>query len=170
MVSQHAHSRAPIALSLLAGAAVLGALLSGCAPQSSQADTATPSSSASSSSTHTPSATPTSAAPSATPTALPTPEASSVPSGNPAAKALAVRACEAIADGFAADRVTAAAPLAAQAAAADAGWKPLADKLEFIRTHPIDPETGEGPQATIDYSAAVAHDCFAQAGVTVSQD
>jgi len=46
----------------------------------------------------------------------------------------------------------------------------MASKLEFIRTHPIDPNTGAGPQTTVDDSTAVAHDCFTLAGVTVSQD
>lgn len=46
----------------------------------------------------------------------------------------------------------------------------MASNLEFIRTHPIDPNTGAGPQATVDDSTAVAHDCFTLAGVTVSQD
>ncbi|ANF33026.1 hypothetical protein A0130_16390 [Leifsonia xyli] len=87
-----------------------------------------------------------------------------------AAKALAVQACETIADGFAADRVATAAPLAAQAAGADGVWQPLATDLEFIRTHPIDPQTGVGPQKTVDSSTAAAHDCFTLAGVTVSQD
>ncbi|WP_374007438.1 hypothetical protein [Leifsonia sp. LS-T14] len=168
MVSLHTRARAPIALSLLAGA-VLAAVLTGCAPQGDQAGTATPTSSTTRTSTSRATPTPT-ATPTETPVALPSPEASSVPTGNPAAKALAVQACEAVSGGFAADNVAAAAPLAAQAASADTGWQPLADKLEFIRTHPIDPETGEGPRATIDYSAAVAHDCFTQAGVTVSQD
>ncbi|WP_431220585.1 hypothetical protein [Leifsonia xyli] len=49
-------------------------------------------------------------------------------------------------------------------------WQPLATKLEFIRTHPIDPNTGAGSQTTVEYSSAVAQDCFTLAGVTVSQD
>ena len=185
MVSQHARARAPIVVGLMAATVLLGAVLSGCAPQSSsaqsssaqntQAGTPTSSSSATSSSTAaaTPTATPTGPAttnPTDVPTAVPEPAPSSTPSGNPAAKALIVQACETISDGFAADRVAAAAPLAAQAAAADTGWQPLAVKLEFIHTHPINPDTGAGPQATIDYSASVAHDCFTLAGVTVSQD
>jgi|GEM_PF-3491564 len=117
----------------------------------------------------------------ATPTATPTPAATGTPVADPpatapaphdpaAAKALAVQACETIADGFAADRVATAAPLAAQAAGADGVWQPLATDLEFIRTHPIDPQTGVGPQKTVDSSTAAAHDCFTLAGVTVSQD
>ncbi|MGH1548030.1 hypothetical protein ACRAWB_02155 [Leifsonia poae] len=81
-----------------------------------------------------------------------------------------MQACETIADGFAAASVATAAPLAAQAAAGDAVWQPLANDLEFIRTHPIDPQTGVGPQQTVDSSTAAAHDCFTLAGVTVSQD
>jgi len=181
MVSQHARARAPIVVGLMAATVLLGAVLSGCAPQSSSAQSsqaqnsqaATPTPSATGTAGPTPTATPTGPAttnPTDVPTAVPEPAPSSTPSGNPAAKALIVQACETISDGFAADRVAAAAPLAAQAAAADTGWQPLAAKLEFIHTHPINPDTGAGPQATIDYSASVAHDCFTLAGVTVSQD
>ena len=181
MVSQQARARAPIVVGLMAATVLLSAVLSGCAPQSSSAqnsqtqnsEAATPTPSATGTAGPTPSATPTGPAttnPTDEPTAVPEPAPSSTPSGNPAAKALIVQACETISDGFAADRVAAAAPLAAQAAAADTGWQPLAVKLEFIHTHPINPDTGAGPQATIDYSASVAHDCFTLAGVTVSQD
>ena len=181
MVSQHARARAPIVVGLMAATILLGAVLSGCAPQSSSAqnsqtqnsEAATPTPSATGTAGPTPMATPSGPAttnPTDEPTAVPEPAPSSTPSGNPAAKALIVQACETISEGFAADRVAAAAPLAAQAAAADTGWQPLAVKLEFIHTHPINPDTGAGPQATIDYSASVAHDCFTLAGVTVSQD
>lgn len=130
---------------------------------------------------------PTIDSPAATPVATPTPTATA-PTGDPVstsapvttppagpvdapgAKALAVQACETVADGFAADRVAAAAPLAADAASRDGMWAPLATNLEFIRTHPIDPQTGAGPQKTVEDSSAVARDCFTLAGVTVSQD
>ncbi|WP_233265514.1 hypothetical protein [Leifsonia sp. AG29] len=86
------------------------------------------------------------------------------------AKALAVQACQTIASGFAANNVAAAAPLAAQAAAKDPRWAPLAADLDFIQRNPIDPNTGEGPQKTAEDAAAAAHDCFTLAGVQVSQD
>lgn len=81
-----------------------------------------------------------------------------------------MQACQTIASGFAADRVAQASPLAAQAAAKDSLWGPLAADLEFIRQNPIDPNTGAGPQKTADDAAAAAHDCFTLAGVQVSQD
>lgn len=153
--------------------------LSGCAPQAPAATSAGVHSSASSRATTTP--TPGSSTAPATPTAPATsgPVASTPPTPPPAppaagdtagAKALAVRACQAISSGFAADNVAQAAPLAAQAAAADSKWGPLAADLDFIQKNPIDPNTGEGPQKTADDASAAAHDCFTLAGVQVSQD
>ena len=177
MISKLARPRAPIALSLMAGAALLATALSGCAGKGGIAadpfpnsELATPSAS--------PSPTPTPAPTSTAPAAAPVPGSSDGPAPAPApapadpaaARALAVQACQTIADGFAAASVDAAAPLAAQAAAGDAQWQPLATELEFIRTHPIDPQTGAGPQQTVTDSYSAAQNCFTLAGVTVSQD
>ena len=174
MLTHTARRRAPLVARAATGLLVVAAL-AGCAGRFGNPPAALPDDSGF---TAAPLATAT-----ATPTATPTPAPTDAPAPAPAppapapapldpaaAKALAVQACEAIADGFAAARVTAAAPLAATAAGADAQWQPLAADLEFIRTHPIDPQTGAGPQQTIDSSTAAAHDCFALAGVTVSQD
>lgn len=168
MVSQLGRVRA-----LTVAAAVLALALAGCAPTSgADAGSRTPSPTATRTAGHTPSP---------TPTATRTPEPATTdtpgspgPTGAPVdaagAKALAVQACQTIAGGFAADRVAAAAPLAAAAAAKDGVWNPLAANLAFIHANPINPETGEGPQKTVEDSSAVAHDCFTLAGVTVSQD
>jgi hypothetical protein len=172
MLSHTTRRRAPF----VAAAGVLAlAALTGCAGKFGNAPLGSPGDV--SLATATPLAT-TSPAPGATsgasaaPTApAPAPDpAPPAPAGPADAKGLAVQACETIADGFAAAHVAAAAPLAAQAAAADRQWQPLADELEFIRTHPIDPQTGAGPQQTVDSSTAAAQHCFTLAGVTVSQD
>jgi hypothetical protein len=172
MVSQLGRVRA-----LTVAAAVVALALAGCAPKSgADAGTQTPFPTP----TLTASPTPTPTAP-ATQTPGPTtgPDATDAPdapapTGAPVdtagAKALAVQACQQVADGFAATRVAAATPLAAAAAAKDGVWKPLAANLAFINANPINPETGAGPQKTVDDSSAVARDCFTLAGVTVSQD
>ncbi len=98
----------------------------------------------------------------------PGPAQSSTPSDE--ATALAVKACEAILPGLSADRVAVATPLAVQAAAIDSTWAPLATRLTFVRDHPIDPNTGQGPQQTIDDSHAAADDCFTLAHVPVAND
>ncbi|MGN6502838.1 MAG: hypothetical protein ACTHKX_08050 [Pseudolysinimonas sp.] len=172
MLTQSARRRAPFVAAAAAGLLVLAAL-TGCAGKFGNAPAALPSDAPL---TATPLAT-ASAIPTATPTPTPTgapvpdpPATAPTPPDPAAAKALAVQACETIADGFAATSVATAAPLAAQAAGADVRWQPLAAYLEFIRTHPIDPQTGAGPQQTVDSSTAAAHDCFTLAGVTVSQD
>lgn len=173
MLTQAVRRRAPLVA--LAAAGLLVTALTGCAgkfgnPPAALPDdgsfTAAPLSTASATPTATPSPAPTEA-----PAPVPAPPAPApAPLDPAAAQSLAVQACETVADGFSAARVAAAAPLAAQAAGADARWQPLAAYLEFTRTHPIDPQTGAGPQQTVDSSTAAAHDCFTLAGVTVSQD
>jgi hypothetical protein len=154
---------------MYASAAVLS--LAGCVPSTqSSGSSHAPSRTSSHTATPTDEASTTSPAPStsATPTGPQTPgNAGPDPEG---ARALAVKACQAIAGGFAAGSVAQARPLAAEAATHDAIWRPLADDLDFIEKNPIDPETGEGPQQTIDDSTTAAHDCFTLAGVQVSQD
>jgi hypothetical protein len=153
---------------VLAVSAALLLTLCGCVPGAPAATSVGRSSTATASSS--PSITPGPTA-SGSPTPAPsTPPATPV-AGDPAgAKALAVRACQAISGGFAAGSVAQAAPLAAQAAARDSLWGPLAADLDFIQKNPIDPNTGEGPQQTADDASAAAHDCFTLAGVQVSQD
>jgi len=164
-------SQARRAALILIGA-VAAMTLAGCTPQA-QSAASSHSSRPSSSATHRPTPTHTSDRP----TTSPAPSASTPPdppsgtgSDPAAAKALAVKACQAIAGGFAAASVAQARPLAQEAAQRDPIWIPLADDLAYIEKNPIDPNTGEGPQKTIDDSATAAHDCFHLAGVQVSQD
>ncbi|GIT81197.1 hypothetical protein LLS1_28660 [Leifsonia sp. LS1] len=141
--------------------------LAGCAQSAPEALRST--SSAPPSSTGTPTSTPAMSAPPVSED--PTPSAPPAGSADPVAGlASAVNACQAVANGFSAAGVAAAAPLAAEAASHDPVWTSLAEDLEFIRSNPIDPETGAGSQKTVDDASAVAEECFSRAGVQVSQD
>ncbi|MFF2052593.1 hypothetical protein ACFVU2_13410 [Leifsonia sp. NPDC058194] len=149
-------------------AVAVATVLAGCAPGRT-ATTATASGSSSPTATARPTATPSMTPPPATGA----PVTSDPPAGAPdtaAGLAAAVRACQSVAPGFSASNVAAAAPLAAEAARNDQAWQALADDLAFIRDNPIDPETGVGPQKTVDDASAVAQECFSHAGVQVSQD
>jgi hypothetical protein len=152
-----------IAYGAIAVVVLIGAL-SGC--------TSDPSSTSPSASTETGTSTAQASGPVATPTSTDIPVAPAPPASiDPAAGlAAAVRACQAVASGFSAANVAAATPLAAEAAQHDPDWQTFADDLAFIDSNPIDPETGEGPQQTIDDATAVAQVCFSRAGVQVSQD
>jgi hypothetical protein len=154
---------------MYASAAVLA--LVGCVPSTQGwGSSHAPSRTSPPTATHTDEASTTTPAPptSATPTTTQSP--GSAGPDPAAARSLAIQACQAIAGGFAAGSVAQARPLAAEAATHDAIWRPLADDLDFIEKNPIDPETGEGPQETIDDSTTAAHDCYTLAGVQVSQD
>lgn len=135
-----------------------GISLSGCAAQ----DAKPPVSSSPASPIAGPSTTP-----STSPTPTPSPPATSTPTD---ARGFATQACQAVAEGFAADRVGVAAAAAARASALDSQFAVLATDLAFIRDNPIDPTTGEGPQQTVDDANAVAQECFSRVGVQVSQD
>jgi hypothetical protein len=163
MVSKHTRARAAV----VATVAAVVLLLAGCAGKTDTASGDLPSPTITAT---TPTATPT-ATGTPTATTAPTSPATTAPGGDPAAaKASAVQSCQAVQEGFSAGNVAAALPLATAAAGMDSTWQRLASNLQFIHDHPIDPDTGAGPQQTVDDSTAVAHDCFTLAGVTVSQD
>ncbi len=134
--------------------------LSGCTPQDAKPPVSNTPASPIAGSTTSPTPTP-------TPTPTPSLPATSTPTD---ARGFATQACQAVAQGFAADRVGAAAASAARASALDPQFAVLATDLAFIRDNPIDPTTGEGPQQTIDDANAVAQECFSRVGVQVSQD
>jgi len=143
--------------------------LSGCAhPAPGAASTVDPSTAATATPSHP--AGSASPLPSSSPTAGASTPGPSTPADPAAGLAAAARACQAIAGGFSAANVAAALAPAAEAARNDLIWQPLTDDLTFIANNPIDPNTGEGPQKTVDDASAVADLCFSKAGVQVSQD